>query len=135
MTIKILFRNFVFTDWLHKNMIGFKNLWMHFSVLILVGGHGALQERLGVIGDGLPTLGEDVLDPGDGGERGPGHGLEDGAEGGPGVEPVHLLAPLLEVHQHRLEALGCCEVSVDDVVAVYHNRYLSTSLISVLKVR
>ena len=92
MTIKILFRNFVFTDWLHKNMIGLKNLWMHFSVLILVGGHGALQERLGVIGDGLPTLREDVLDPGDGGERGPGHGLEDGAEGGPGVEPVHFLS-------------------------------------------
>ena len=93
------------------------NLWLHFRILILVSCDRAVKEGLGVA-----ELGEDVLDPVDGGECGPGHGLEHRAEGEPGLEPVDILAALLEVNQHRLEALGGGEVCVDDVVTINHNR-------------
>ena len=91
--------------------------------MILVSCDGAVKEGLGVA-----DLREDVLDLVNGGERGPGHGLEHRAEGEPGLEPVDILAPLLEVNQHRLESLGGGEVCVDDVVTINHYRQLTASL-------
>ena len=96
---------------------------MHFCVLILVSCDGAVQERLGVA-----DLGEDVLDPVDGGERGPSHGLKHRAEGEPGLEPMNVLAPLLEVDQHCLESLGGSEVCVDNVVTINHDGQFRASL-------
>ena len=99
------------------------NLWLHFRILILVSCDRAVKEWLGVA-----ELGEDVLDPVDGGECGPGHGLEHRAEGKPGLEPMNVLAPLLEVDQHCLESLGGSEVCVDNVVTINHDGQFRASL-------
>ena len=45
-----------------------------------------------------------------------------------GVEPVHGLAPGLEVREHGREALGGGEVGAGDVVTVYHDWQLRVTL-------
>ena len=45
-----------------------------------------------------------------------------------GVEPVHGLAPGLEVREHGREALGGREVGAGDVVTVYHDWQLRVTL-------
>ena len=44
-------------------------------------------------------------------------------------EPVHRLAPGLEILNHRMESLGCSEVSLRDVETVDHDRQVAAALL------